>query len=66
LQLSNYCVTMKSSIKRIVEIKEDGATIQIEIEKSIIDFYQKETGRKRITAKGLSQFFNRLIQNFNH
>jgi hypothetical protein len=57
---------MKSSIKRIVEIKEDGATIQIEIEKSIIDFYQKETGRKRITAKGLSQFFNRLIQNFNH
>ena len=40
--------------------------VQIEVEKSIVDFYKKETGRKRVTAKGLSQFFNRLIHHFNH
>ncbi len=58
---------MKTPIKkRTIEIREnDDSIIQIEIEKSIIDFYKKETGRKRVTAKGLSQYFNRLIQFFN-
>jgi len=57
---------MKKSTKRIIEVREDDMTVvQIEVEKSIVDFYKKETGRKRVTAKGLSQFFNRLIQHFN-
>lgn len=54
---------MKKPTKRIIDVREDDVTvIQVEIEKSIIDFYQKETGRKRITAKGLSQFFSNLVQ----
>jgi hypothetical protein len=57
---------MKKSTKRIIEVREDDMTVvQIEVEKSIVDFYKKETGRKRVTAKGLSQFFNRLIHHFN-
>jgi len=57
---------MKKYTNRIIEIRNgDMTVIQIEIEKSIVDFYKKETGRKRVTAKGLSQFFNRLIRFFN-
>jgi hypothetical protein len=57
---------MKKTTNRIIEIWNDDMTVvQIEIEKSIVDFYKKETGRKRVTAKGLSQFFNRLIHHFN-
>ena len=57
---------MKKSTKRIIEVRGDDATaVQIEVEKSIVDFYKKETGRKRVTSKGLSQFFNRLIHHFN-
>jgi hypothetical protein len=53
--------------KKIIEIIEDDSTVvKIEIEKSIIDFYKKETGRKRVTVKGLSEFFNRLIKHYNH
>ena len=57
---------MKKSTKRTIEIKNDEIITKIEIEKSAVDFYKKETGRKRVTAKGLSQFFNRLIHHFNH
>jgi len=57
---------MKKSTNRIIEILNDDMTIvKVEIGKSIVDFYKKETGRKRVTAKGLSQFFNRLIYIFN-
>ena len=62
----DYKHVMKKSTKRIIEIIEDDKTVvHIEIEKSIVDFYKKETGRKRVTTKGLSQFFNRLIRFFN-
>jgi len=57
---------MKRATKKIIEIQGEDSVIQIEIEKSIIDFYKKETGRNRVTTKGLSQFFNRLIKYFNH
>ncbi len=57
---------MKKSTKRIIEIRnEDMTVIEIEVEKATVDFYKKETGRKRVTAKGLSDFFNRLIHFFN-
>jgi hypothetical protein len=57
---------MKQSTKKIIEIQNDDVgVIQIEAEKSMMDFYKKETGRKRVTAKGLSQFFNSLFQFFN-
>lgn len=37
------------------------SVIQIEIDKPLIDFYKKETGRSRVTQKGLSNFINHLV-----
>jgi len=53
---------MRASKKRIVDVREDEVTvIQIEVDKPLIDFYKKETGRSRVTQKGLSQFINHLV-----
>lgn len=57
---------MKQLTKKIIEVQTEDTVVQIEINKSIIDFYKKETGRNRVTTKGLSQFFNRLISYFNN
>jgi hypothetical protein len=63
LRCSNY-LNMKKSPKKFLEIKDDDTIVSIEIEKSIVDFYKKETGRQHVTTKGLSQYFNRLIKYF--
>jgi hypothetical protein len=56
----------KSPPKMIIEVKEhDQTTVELEVTNSIIDFYKKETGRNRVTTKGLSQFLNRLIEFYN-
>lgn len=53
---------MKKSKHQTINIREDEMTeIQIEIDKPLIDFYKKETGRSRVTLKGLSDFINHLI-----
>ena len=55
-------VMMKSK-KRIIQIREDDVTvIEVEIEKPFIDFYKKETGRSRVTERGLSDFINNMIK----
>lgn len=53
---------MKTSKKRIINVREDEVTvIQIEVDKPLIDFYKKETGRSHVTEKGLSNFVNHLV-----
>lgn len=49
--------------KIIIQVKEhDGSTTEVEVNKSFIDFYKKETGRSKISAKSLSSFINHLIE----
>jgi len=56
---------MKRLSKKIIELHiDDDNVIQIEIEQPIIDFYKKETGRTRVTEKGLSDFFTNLFRLF--
>lgn len=63
----SFCVVividvMKTSKKRVIDVREDDVTVvQIEVEKPLIDFYKKETGRSRVTQKGLSQFIQHLV-----
>ena len=53
---------MRASKKRIVDVREDEVTVvQIEVDKPLIDFYKKETGRSRVTQQGLSAFINHLV-----
>ncbi len=55
-------MVMKKSKNRVVEIREDDVTVvQIEVDKPFVEFYKKETGRSRVTQKGLSQFIQHLI-----
>jgi hypothetical protein len=57
----------KKRAKPIIEIRKDEVTVeQVEIEKSFIDFYKKETGRSRVTKRGLSKFLNHLLELFEH
>jgi hypothetical protein len=54
---------MRKAKNKIVDVTEDDATtIQIEIDQSFIDFYKKETGRSRVTQKGLSDFCSNLVK----
>jgi hypothetical protein len=54
---------MRKSKKRIVDVREDEVTvIQIEVDRHFIDFYKKETGRSRVSSKGLSQFIQNLVE----
>jgi len=54
---------MKTSKKRIIDVRENEMTVvQIEVDKPLIDFYKKETGRSRVTQKGLSQFVQHLVE----
>ena len=42
---------------KIVTVREDDVTVvEVEIDQSFIERYKKETGRNRITDKGLSSF----------
>jgi hypothetical protein len=53
---------MTTSKKRVINVREDEVTvIQIEVDKPLIDFYKKETGRSHVTEKGLSNFVNHLV-----
>lgn len=57
---------MKKIKTRVVNVRDElNTTIQIDIDERLVEFYKKETGRKRVTAKGLSKFFNNLIHFFN-
>jgi sucrose-6-phosphate hydrolase SacC (GH32 family) len=54
---------MKKLKKQTIEVREDDVTVvQIEVDKPLIEFYKKETGRSHITKKGLSSFINHLIK----
>ena len=54
---------MKKSKKVVIQIREhDGTIVEIEIEKPFLDFYKKETGRSKISAKSLSTFINHLME----
>jgi len=53
---------MTTSKKRVINVREDEVTvIQIEVDKPLIDYYKKETGRSHVTEKGLSNFVNHLV-----
>jgi len=63
LLLTNYSSVMKTSKKRIIDVRENEmSVIQIEVDRPLIDFYKKETGRSRVTQKGLSQFVQHLVE----
>ena len=48
--------------KKIVKVREDDVTVvEVEIDPAFITFYKKETGRNRITDKGLSEFVQHLV-----
>jgi hypothetical protein len=52
--------------KRTIDVREDDVTvIQIEADKPLIEFYKKETGRSRVSVKGLSDFCSNLIRHFH-
>ena len=59
---------MKTSKKRIIDVRENEmSVIQIEVDRPLIDFYKKETGRSRVTQKGLSDWINSIVKCFyNH
>ena len=49
--------------KRIVKIRENDVTpVDVEIDNRFVEFYKKETGRVRVTIRGLSKFVNNLIR----
>lgn len=53
---------MRKSPTKIADVREDGFNpIEVEVDERFIDFYKKETGRKRVTRKGLSDFINNLL-----
>ena len=52
--------------KRTIDVREDDVTvIQIEADEPLIEFYKKETGRSRVSSKGLSEFCSNLIRHFH-
>lgn len=54
---------MRKSKKVVIQIRENDETvIEVEIEKPFIDFYKKETGRSKVSAKSLSKFINNLVK----
>jgi hypothetical protein len=54
----------KKMPKKIVKIREDDVTVvEVEIDQSFIERYKKETGRNRVTDKGLSSCIENLIKN---
>ena len=54
---------MRKLKKRTIEVNEDDLTVvEIDVDKKLIEFYKKETGRSRVTAKGLRNFVNNLIK----
>ena len=53
----------KKMPKKIVKVREDDVTVvEIEIDQAFIEKYKKETGRNRVTDKGLSSFIENLIK----
>ena len=57
---------MKKSKKLIIQVREDDGTVSdIPIDNQFIEFYKKETGKKKATARGLSKFINHLIDLHN-
>jgi hypothetical protein len=53
-----------SKLKRvIIQVREyDGTVVEVEIDNNFINFYKKETGRSKISAKSLSKFINHLVE----
>ena len=48
-----------------IKIKCGGEVEEIQLNNVMIDFYKKETGKKKITDKGLVKFFSKSIINKN-
>ena len=48
-----------------IKIKCGGEVEEIQLNNVMIDFYKKETGKKKITDKGLVKFFSNLL-NLRH
>jgi hypothetical protein len=54
---------MPKSKQVIIQVrKNDGSIIEVKIINNFINFYEKETGRSKVSAKSLSKFINHLIQ----
>jgi hypothetical protein len=45
-----------------VTIKIDDGVEELEINQHMLDFYKKETGKRKVTEKGLVKFFTNFIQ----
>lgn len=41
---------------------ESGTPIDIELDKGLIDFYKHETGKSRVTKRGITKFFQHLLE----
>lgn len=54
---------MMKNKKIVIQVHEqDGATTEVEIDKHFLDFYKKETGRNKISARALSKFIDHLVE----
>ena len=49
-----------------IKIKGGGEVEEIQLNNVMIDFYKKETGKKKITDKGLVKFFSNLLNIRNY
>jgi len=50
----------------VIQVREnDGTVVEVEVNKSFIDFYKKETNRSKVSAKSLSNFINNLVEIHN-
>jgi hypothetical protein len=49
--------------KVIVKVREnETSVVEVEVDDHFIEFYKKETGRSKVTQKGLSKFLNHLVE----
>jgi len=54
---------MRKTKKVVVQVHEsDGSVSEVEVTSQFIEMYQKETGRKRVSAKSLSKFIDNLVK----
>ena len=53
-----------SKTKKIFIVEDDLTTVEIDIDRRLIEFYKKETGHVRVSDRGLSRFFGNLVKLF--
>ena len=60
MYFNSYCY--KKLKKIVIQIREnDGTVVEIEINHPFVDFYKRETGRRKVFAKHLSNFINHPV-----